>query len=105
MKNFKYGVNGQKYFVTFKHFNDLVVKCEIHDLTHDVVFKGKAKVNTEDGDVYSMEEGERISFEKALEKRDKFYATLRKQILFDIDFQRDADAIALTAKFVREQTK
>ena len=105
MKNFKYSVNGRKYYVGFKSFDDKIVKCYFHDLDIDKIFVGIAKLNTDDGDEFDLAEGERTAFEKATDKRCQYFSNLVIRITNELFTQERSDDYSLSKKFEREQKK
>ena len=73
--------------VSFKSFNDKIVKCWIQDNLAGRTFTGTAKCNKQAGDSYLEEFGMQIAFGRATNKRINFYRKQLEQI--QKEFERD----------------
>lgn len=103
MKGFKLQEKGVIFRVSFNWWNEKVVQC-ILKVEHQnspvkciLEFKAKAYCNHEAGDKFSLEEGQRISFTKAMKK----YIRINEKIAMDFSnllFQSENSFVILLDK-------
>ena len=70
------------YVVYFEEKHSKIVFCYIQDSYLDITFKGRSVCHKED--VFDIEKGREIAFQKALEKRDRSYERVLKNITRNI---------------------
>ena len=86
MKGFSIILEEEKFKIRFYHApENNVVVCLLED-AYENIYRGKARCNTLEGDVYDEKEGEAIALRKAL---DKFQRTRAKNLnrLFSLELK------------------
>lgn len=72
MRGFKITLENEDFRIRFYHNQEMnTVVCVLENEWGDI-FRGKAKCNTKEGDIYDEKTGEGIALKKALEKLDRF---------------------------------
>lgn len=84
MKGFTITLDNRYFLVRFYHAPEKnTTVCVLEDLWAEDIYRGKARCNTRDGDIYSHREGEKISLQRAINKFVKKNCRVIKKIYND----------------------